>query len=139
MLYTVRQRIFPALRYLDAPAAIRWLCDALGFEEQFVVPGDDGTIVHAQLRFGDNCIMLGSSRDDDLRVRSPRELGGTTASVYVQVDRADEIDALFVRATAAGAEVVRSIEDTDYGSHDFSVRDPEGNLWTFGTYHPDDT
>lgn len=135
----IRQRIFPAVRYQDAPAAIRWLCDALGFEEQFVVPNPDGTIAHAQLRFNGNCVMLGTSREDELRVLSPCELGGTSASVYVQVDRPEEIDALFARATAAGAQVVRPIQDTDYGSHEFSVRDPEGNLWSFGTYHPDDT
>jgi uncharacterized glyoxalase superfamily protein PhnB len=135
----VRQRIFPAFRYQDAPAAIRWLCEAFGFEEQFVVPNEDGTIAHAQLRFGGSCVMLSSSRADDLQLRSPRDLGGITASVYVQVDRPEEIDALFARATGAGAEVVRPIQDTDYGSHDFSVRDPEGNLWSFGTYHPDDT
>jgi uncharacterized glyoxalase superfamily protein PhnB len=135
----VRQRVFPAVRYQNAPAAIAWLCSALGFEEHFIVPGENGTIEHAQLRLAGNFIMLGSSRDDDLAIRSPRELGGATASVYIQLDRPEEVDSHFARAKAAGAQIVREIEDTDYGSHDFSVRDPEGNLWSFGTYRPSDT
>ena len=48
----------------------------------------------------------------------------------------DEVDVLFERATAAGAELVMGLTDTDYGSRDFSVRDPEGNHWSFGTYAP---
>jgi uncharacterized glyoxalase superfamily protein PhnB len=52
---------------------------------------------------------------------------------YVVVD---DPDGLFERASAAGAEIVQKLIDTDYGSRDFSVRDPEGNLWSFGTYHP---
>jgi uncharacterized glyoxalase superfamily protein PhnB len=46
----------------------------------------------------------------------------------------DDPDGLFARAVAAGAEVLRPLEDTDYGSREFAVRDPEGNLWSFGTY-----
>jgi uncharacterized glyoxalase superfamily protein PhnB len=46
----------------------------------------------------------------------------------------DEPDALFARATAAGAEVIMGLHETDYGSRDFAVRDPEGNRWSFGTY-----
>lgn len=52
-------------------------------------------------------------------------------SVYVVCD---DPDTLFKRAVAAGAEVVRDLADADYGSRGFTVRDPEGNLWSFGTY-----
>ena len=41
-----------------------------------------------------------------------------------------------MRAKAAGAEIVRELSDTEYGSHDFGVRDPEGHIWSFGTYRP---
>ena len=54
--------------------------------------------------------------------------------MYVAVD---DPDSLYERATAVGAEVVRELEDTGYGSRDFSVRDPEGNLGSFGTYRPE--
>ena len=71
--------------------------------------------------------MLGSTgNDNEFSQRKP----GTT-STYVVTDGPD---ALFDRATAAGAEVVRDLRDEDYGSRGFTVRDPEGNLWSFGTY-----
>lgn len=130
-----RPNIFPAMRYQDAPAAIEWLVRAFGFEKQQVVPGPGDTIAHAQLRLGSGVIMLGSTRDDELRLKSPRELGGTTGSLYIYVDDAD---IHYERAVAAGAEVVREIADTDYGSREFTVRDPEGQLWSFGTYLPED-
>jgi uncharacterized glyoxalase superfamily protein PhnB len=56
------------------------------------------------------------------------------ASVYVAVA---DTDALYERAKAAGAEIVRELHDTDYGSRDFAAKDPEGNLWSFGTYRPE--
>ena len=57
--------IVPCLRYRDAPKAIDWLCAAFGFEKQLVVPGENGTIVHAQLKFGNGMIMLGSATDSE--------------------------------------------------------------------------
>jgi uncharacterized glyoxalase superfamily protein PhnB len=52
--------IVPSLRYADAAKAIDWLCDAFGFERQMVVPGENGSIAHAQLCFGNGMLMLGS-------------------------------------------------------------------------------
>ena len=57
-----------------------------------------------------------------------------SSSVYVVID---DPDALHDRAVAAGGEIVRELVDLDYGSRDFAVRDPEGNLWNFGTYAPE--
>jgi uncharacterized glyoxalase superfamily protein PhnB len=51
--------------------------------------------------------------------------------VYVAVD---EVDSLHDRAKSAGAEIVMAPQDQDYGSRDFAARDPEGNIWSFGTY-----
>ena len=56
-------KIIPALRYVDAPAAIEWLCAAFGFERHLVVPGDNKQIAHAQLTFRNSMIMLGSARE----------------------------------------------------------------------------
>jgi hypothetical protein len=66
--------IIPTLRYRDAAAAIEWLCRAFGFEKHLVVPGEGATIAHAQLRYGNGMIMLGSERDDDFGKlqRTPR-------------------------------------------------------------------
>jgi uncharacterized glyoxalase superfamily protein PhnB len=55
--------VIPCLRYRDAPAAIEWLCRAFGFEKHLVVPGESGTIAHAELSFGNGMIMLGSVKN----------------------------------------------------------------------------
>jgi len=126
--------IVPCLGYEDAPAAIAWLKKAFGFAETLVVPGPEGTVAHAQLSFGSGMVMLGSKRDDALALGSPCDLGGVTQSIYVVVDDAD---AHYARALLNGAEIVRDLEDTPYGSRDYSARDPEGHLWHFGTYRPE--
>jgi uncharacterized glyoxalase superfamily protein PhnB len=119
---------YPSLRYDDAPAAIEWLERAFGFEREMVVEEGEGRIAHAQLRYGDGMVMLGSERDDGWGPHAGRSW------VYVAVE--DDVDAHYERAKAAGAEVVREPTDQDYGSRDYSVRDPEGNIWSFGTYRP---
>lgn len=128
-------KIIPAMRYRDARAAIDWLCRAFGFERHMVVDGEGGTIVHAQLTFRGGMIMLGSARDDEFgRLMKPPAKGdAVTQSPYIVVEDAD---AHYARATAAGAEVVMDIKDEDYGGRGYSVRDPEGQLWNFGTYDP---
>jgi uncharacterized glyoxalase superfamily protein PhnB len=123
------QNVFPSLRYRDAKAAIAWLKDAFGFEEVQVIEGDDGTIHHAELRLGPGMVMLGTERPDDQRFGSHAGQSWIYAAI-------DDPDSLFERASAAGAKVVMELTDTDYGSRDFSVRDPEDNLWSFGTYRP---
>ena len=128
--------IIPAMRYRDANAAIDWLCKAFGFERHLVVPGENGTVAHAQLTFGNGMIMLGSAREDEFGqwVKPPRETGGIgTQSAYVFVEDAD---AHYARAKAAGAEIVMEVEDQDYGGRLYACLDPEGHLWSFGTYDP---
>ena len=120
--------VFPGLRYRDAPAALEWLARAFGFEEVLVVPGEDGTVVHAEMRFGRGMVMLSSDRDDVFGSRIG--LGW----IYVALD--EDVDAHHERAVAAGAEVLMELTSTDYGSRDYSVKDPEGNVWSFGTYRP---
>jgi len=128
--------VIPGMRYRDAPAAIEWLCHAFGFEKHLVVPGEGGTIAHAQLTFRNGMIMLGSTRDDEFGKlqKTPAEVGGVgTQSAYVIVADAD---AHHARAAAAGAEIVHPLEDKDYGGRGYSCRDPEGHLWSFGTDDP---
>jgi uncharacterized glyoxalase superfamily protein PhnB len=128
--------VIPAMRYRDANVAIEWLCKAFGFEKHLVVAGENGTVAHAQLTFGNGMIMLGSAREDEFgqRVKPPREIGGIgTQSAYVIVEDAD---AHYARAKAAGAEIVMEVEDQDYGGRLYSCLDPEGHLWSFGTYDP---
>lgn len=125
------QTLFPTLRYRDAPAALAFLESAFGFRTTARHDGDGGAVHHAEVTDGTNHLMLGSiSSGADGRL----DLPAGTGSLYVVIDDPDE---RFARATAAGAEVVRPLGDTDYGSREFTVRDPEGNSWSFGTYRPE--
>ena len=128
-------RIYPTLRYRDAPAMIAWLGEAFGFAGHVVYPGPDGTIAHAELALGSAMIMRGSARDDEFgaMVGAPGRSGGNGQAIYVATHDAD---ALFARAKDAGADMLRGLADTDYGSRDFICRDPEGYVWCFGTYWP---
>ena len=128
--------IIPTMRYKDAPAAIEWLCSAFGFEKHLVVPGENGTIVHAQLSFGNAMIMLGSERNNeyDKSVKTPKDLAGmNTQTAYIIVE---EIDEHYRRAIDAGAEIIIDIKDEDYGGRVYSCQDPEGYIWNFGSYNP---
>jgi uncharacterized glyoxalase superfamily protein PhnB len=120
--------IYACLRYRDCPAAIEFLVNAFGFE-RVVVYEEDGVVHHGELRLGDSMVMVGSDRPNDEVHGNRVGLGWT----YIGIANTD---ALYERAKAAGAEIVREPFDTDYGSRDFTVRDPEGNMWMLGTYDP---
>jgi uncharacterized glyoxalase superfamily protein PhnB len=131
-----RSTVIVGHRYHNAQAAIDWLCQVFGFERHVVYPGKDGTIAHAELTLGSGMIMLGSQKDDEYGrgFKSPQELGGMeTRSVYIVVPDADAVHA---RAVAAGATIIRPLQDTPYGSREFAVKDPEGHSWSAGTYDP---
>jgi uncharacterized glyoxalase superfamily protein PhnB len=123
------QTLFPTLKYDDAHAAIDFLERAFGFERHAVYEDDAGAVAHAELRFGDEYVMLGSTSAGEERFN---QSAGHT-SLYVAVDNPD---ALHERAKEAGARIERQLTDQDYGSREFTARDPEGNLWSFGTYRP---
>jgi len=121
--------VWPCFSYEDAPAAVRFLCDVLGFEKSLVVTdGTDTSVVHhAELRWPEGGgVMFGTAHRDTELARN-----AGMGSAYVVTDRPDEIHA---RAVAAGARVVHALHDADYGSRGFTIADPEGNLWSFGTY-----
>ena len=125
----------PFLSYEDAPAALDWLAKAFGFERAQVHEGESGKIVHAEMRFGDGMVMLGSAGPNPFGMKTAKELGAVNQGIYSIVD--EGLDAHYERAVAAGAEVVMPLHDTDYGSREYLVRDPEGNIWSFGTYRPE--
>ncbi|OAI38582.1 hypothetical protein AYO38_09380 [bacterium SCGC AG-212-C10] len=123
--------MFPGLAYQDAAAAVDWLERAFGFERLIVIPGDDGKVVHAELKLGAGVVMIGTARDRD---------GGAVRGVFpfndgpcVYVADPDEHCRV---AQAAGAEVVIPLADTSYGARAYSVADLEGRVWTFGMYRP---
>jgi uncharacterized glyoxalase superfamily protein PhnB len=121
--------IFPTLTYADAPAAIEFLVDVFGFERHAVYSGEQGEVHHAELRLGNGLVMLGSARQDLAAT------GGRAGGIYVVVA---DVDGHAQRARAAGAEITREPYDTEYGSREYAARDPEGNVWHFGTYQPFD-
>jgi uncharacterized glyoxalase superfamily protein PhnB len=123
-------QIWPTVRARDARALIHFLVNAFGFEE-VVVYADGDTVHHAELAWPlGGGIMLGTAPAEP-KADDPWPLRPGSLGCYVVCD---EPDALFARAMAAGATVVLELHDTDYGSRDFIVSDPEGNRWSFGTY-----
>jgi uncharacterized glyoxalase superfamily protein PhnB len=119
--------IWPSIRYTDAHAAIRFLVDAFGFE-RVAVDETGRRVDHAELRWpAGGGVMLGSASREDSAIAG---LPPGTGSVYVVTD---DVDALFERACAAGATVVQEPREESYGNG-FTVRDPEGVFWSFGTY-----
>lgn len=126
--------VYPFLRYADAPKALRWLCDAFGFTEEACHPGPKGTIAHAVVRLGEGRVLLSSARPDDiLGMKTVSEAGAATQGIYVRVP---DVDAHFERARSRGADIAYPLTDQDYGSREYGARDPEGNVWSFGTYRP---
>ena len=128
--------IMPTLRYRNAPDAIDWLCRVFGFERHAVYPGPNNTVGHAELILGGGMIMLGSHKDDAYGqgFKSPEDVGGyETRSTYII---APDIDAVYARAKEAGGTIIRELQGTEYGSREFSVKDPEGHSWGVGTYNP---
>jgi uncharacterized glyoxalase superfamily protein PhnB len=129
---TETPRIYPALRYRNAAKMIDWLCEAFGFEIR-ARHGEGDIVHHAELTFGSSMIMLGTARDDDYGKMVGEPGGGGGKSIYVAVDDAD---AAYAKAEKAGAKIIQELVDRDYGSREFICRDPEGNVWSFGTYWP---
>ncbi|MGC0418878.1 VOC family protein [Embleya sp. AB8] len=124
--------LVPTLRYNDAPAAIKFLQDAFGMTAVLVVPGDGDIVHHAELTFGNSMVMLGTNLPEGCGDQLRWPVGGS--SIYAMLD--GDVDAHCERAVAAGASVVLAPKDEDYGGRGYTVRDPEGNLWSFGTYRP---
>ncbi|MDA0634589.1 VOC family protein [Nonomuraea sp. MCN248] len=113
-------KVYALARYHDCAAAVDFLTGAFGFEAHDVSRTDEGTVHHAELRAGDDIVMLGLGRP-----------GGP--GVYVAVD---DVDAHHDRARAAGAKIIMELVDQPYGSREYAAEDPQGNAWYFGTYRP---
>jgi uncharacterized glyoxalase superfamily protein PhnB len=124
------------MRYRHAAEAIEWLCRVFGFEKHAVYAGPGNTIMHAELTLGGGMIMIGSVNDNEYSrlIQQPDAIGGgETRSLSLIVPDAD---AVYARATGAGAEILFDIEDKPYGGRGFTCRDLEGRIWDVGTYDP---
>ncbi len=127
--------LIPALRFRDAAAGVDFLSRAFGFTPHLVARGADGAVMHAELVCGDAIVMLGPVADTAFGrlMRQPDEAGGVTQSLYQIVA---DVDAHCATARAAGAEIVSGPEDQSHGGRVYSCRDPEGHVWSFGSYDP---
>lgn len=126
-----RAIFYPGFKYRDADAAMAWLERTLGCTRLENHRDGDGNVVHAELELRGAIVMLGTAGIG----REPfRGLPAGGRHVYCALD---EVDSLYERVREAGGEIAVELTDTDYGSRDFTVRDPEGNLWAFGTYRPE--
>jgi uncharacterized glyoxalase superfamily protein PhnB len=136
---TVRPAVIPVLRYADAPGAIEFVCTAFGFVRYAVYsdPDTPSRINHAELVWAGQMIMLSSAVDTPFAraagMRTAAQAGGVTQSLYLVLD---DVDGHAATAAAAGAEIFLAPEDQPYGGRSYSARDPEGNVWTFGSYNP---
>lgn len=133
---TAKARMIPAMRYRDPNAAVDWLCQAFGFEKHNVFTDANGQVMHAELAYGGSVMMLGPVADNDFGkyLKTPDETGeAVTQVVYILVD---DPDAHYAKAKVAGAEILRDIQDQDYGGRDYTCRDPQGQIWSFGSYDP---
>ena len=128
-------RIIPTMRYHDARRMIAWLSAVLGFKMLALHEDDEGRVAHSQLALGSDMIMIGDVVENEFNEaqKTPRTLGGTTQSPYIIVEDAD---AIYRRSIENGATIVIDIKDEEYGGRGFTMRDPEGHLWSIGTYDP---
>ena len=122
------QRITPYLLYEDGAAAMDFIRDAFGFEDELRTYSPDGRMWHGELRLGDDVVYVGEPGGDH---KSPNTLGQRTVGIHVYVD---DVDAHYERAKAAGAEVKEAPSDRPYGDRSYSAHDPEGQLWYFSTH-----
>ena len=118
---------YPCLTYRDAKAAMAWLNEAFGFKVLAMYEADDGHVEHAEMSFETGVVMLGSVKNHDLN---------ETPGLGLTYIACRDPERLLAKAKAAGATVIRELVETDYGSQDFIVADPEGNQWSFGTFRP---
>jgi uncharacterized glyoxalase superfamily protein PhnB len=122
--------VWPSVGFTDVDAGVRFLTDGLGFVVTVMYRNEAGAVEHAEARWPDGGGVMFGSRG------KPGAWGALgPQGVYVVAADAATVDAAWHRVRAMdGVEVSRELHDTDYGSHQFDVRDADGNLWTVGTY-----
>jgi uncharacterized glyoxalase superfamily protein PhnB len=126
MSISTRPRVTPELLYSDVAAGVDFLTRAFGFKELDRFTAPDGRIVHTAMDIGGGAhVALGQPGPG---YKNPKRLGQVTQSLYILVD---DVDALFVRAKAAGGTVVEEPKDQFYGDRRCGVVDPEGFHWYF--------
>jgi PhnB protein len=125
--------VTPYLAVDDAAEAIEYYTKAFAAKERARMETPDGKIGHAELEIGDSLVML-SDPFPQASTRSPKELGGTSVSVFMYVE---DVDAVVKQAVDAGATVTMEVADQFWGDRFGSVKDPFGHLWSIATHVED--
>lgn len=125
--------ITPYLIVKGATQAIDFYKSVFGATEIMRMPGPGGRIMHAELKMGDSVVML-ADENPERGVRAPSGDGGESISLYLYVP---DVDAVFSRATAAGAKTTRPVTDQFYGDRNGTLVDPFGHIWSVGTHVED--
>jgi uncharacterized glyoxalase superfamily protein PhnB len=120
--------VFPYLRVRGADRAIEYYRRVFGAEERFRISEPSGRIGHCELVFGTAVIML-SEEYPELGILGPESVGGSSSSIHLHVDDADEV---IRRAVEAGASVLRPATDAPHGERSGAIRDPFGHEWLIG-------
>jgi PhnB protein len=123
----------PYLAVDDAVQAMEYYKKAFGAKERMRMPAPDGKIAHAELEIGDSLVML-SDPFPQASTRPPKELGGTSASVFMYVE---DVDATVKQAVDAGATVTMEVADQFWGDRFGSIQDPFGHSWSIATHVED--
>ena len=122
--------VWPSVGFTDVDAGVRFLVEGLGFTVTALYRDDESVVAHAEARWPDGGgVMFGTrGKPGDWGALGPQ-------GVYIIAAEAATVDEAWQRVTAIdGVEVTTALHDTDYGSHEFAVRDADGNLWSMGTY-----
>jgi PhnB protein len=127
--------VTPYLIIKNAAAAIDFYKKAFGAAELFRYPGPNGNIMHAEIKIGDSIIMMADEFPDMGHV-GPQTRGGATSSILLYVP---DVDAFAMQVEAAGAKVLRPLQDQFYGDRSATFADPFGHLWTVATHKEDVT
>jgi PhnB protein len=125
--------VTPYLHVDDAEQAIDFYKKAFGAKERMRMEAPDGRVAHAEIEIGDSLVML-SDPFPQSSVRTPKELGGTTAGVFLYLE---DVDAVVKRAVGAGATVTMEVADQFWGDRFGSVTDPFGHSWSIATHVED--
>jgi PhnB protein len=125
--------VTPYLAVDDAARAIEYYEKAFGAKERVRMDAPDGKIAHAELEIGDSVVML-SDPFPQASTKSPKELGGTSASVFMYVE---DVDAVVKQAVDSGATITMEVADQFWGDRFGSVTDPFGHSWSIATHVED--
>jgi PhnB protein len=125
--------VSPYLTVENAARAIEYYTRAFGAKELVRMDGPGGTVAHAELEVGDSRIML-SDPFPQASTRPPKELGGTSASVFMFVE---DVDAVVKQAVDAGATVTMEVADQFWGDRFGTITDPFGHVWSIATHVED--